>query len=109
MNAQRQDETSPRLAAGILAAAVMLPFAVVVSGAVITTAGQAIAVAVLLPAITGSVVVAAMIALRHLSPDSPGYHRVAHTKALARTILVAYLVLIVPIALLGIAGQAVQG
>ena len=72
MNVRRQDEASPRLAAGILAAALMLPFVLVVAATIITTARRAVMIAVALPAVTALVVVTAVIALRHLPPESAG-------------------------------------
>ena len=108
VNVRRRDEASPRVAVGILAAALMLPSALVVAATVITTARRAVVIALALPAITALVVVTAVIALDHLSSGTPAYHRLARTKALARTILLVYLILIVPTALLGMAGQHAQ-
>ena len=106
MNVRRQDEASPRLAAGILAAALILPFAAIVAlnGHHHRTAGRHNRCG---PACSSSalVVVTAVIALRHLPAGTPTYRRLARTKSLARTILLVYLILIVPTALLGIAGQ----
>jgi hypothetical protein len=98
-------EPSPRLAVGILAVALALPFALIGFFTIVTTRRLGVTIAVGLPLVAGLTMISAGFAMRHQAADTRRHIRACRARSTSRTILLVYFVLVVPTALIFVAGQ----
>jgi peptidoglycan/LPS O-acetylase OafA/YrhL len=103
-----RERSGPLLATVILAAALASPFLVLTLASTVTTIGRAVAVALSLPALAVSALVCASVFLARQTEESPLRERARRVKTGSRTILIAYVVVVVPLLLFGIAAQKGQ-